>query len=96
MSAPIIDLRDVSKTYDGARPSLDALSLAIGAGETVAVLGPSGSGKSTLLNLIAGLDRPATGSVTVDGARVDRLGEAASARFRRARVGRGFQFFYLL
>ena len=96
MSAPIIDLRDVSKTYDGARPSLDALSLTIGAGEAVAVLGPSGSGKSTLLNLIAGLDRPTTGSVTVDGERVDRLGEAASARFRRARVGMVFQFFNLL
>jgi putative ABC transport system ATP-binding protein len=96
VSAPIIDLRDVSKTYDGARPSLDALSLTIGAGEAVAVLGPSGSGKSTLLNLIAGLDRPTTGSVTVDGERVDRLGEAASARFRRARVGMVFQFFNLL
>jgi putative ABC transport system ATP-binding protein len=96
VSAPIIDLRDVSKTYDGARPSLDALSLTIGAGEAVAVLGPSGSGKSTLLNLIAGLDRPTTGSVTVDGERVDRLGEAASARFRRARIGMVFQFFNLL
>jgi putative ABC transport system ATP-binding protein len=96
VSAPIIDLRDVSKTYDGGRPSLDALSLTIRAGEAVAVLGPSGSGKSTLLNLIAGLDRPSTGSVTVDGERVDRLGEAASARFRRARVGMVFQFFNLL
>ena len=96
MSTPIIDLRDVSKTYDGARPSLDALSLTIGAGEAVAVLGPSGSGKSTLLNLIAGLDRPTAGTVTVGGERVDRLGEAASARFRRARVGMVFQFFNLL
>jgi putative ABC transport system ATP-binding protein len=96
VSAPIIDLRDVSKTYDGGRPSLDALSLTIRPGEAVAVLGPSGSGKSTLLNLIAGLDRPTTGSVTVDGERVDRLGETASARFRRARVGMVFQFFNLL
>ena len=96
MSAPIIDLREVSKTYDGARPSLDALSLTVDAGEAVAVLGPSGSGKSTLLNLVAGLDRPSSGSVTVDGERVDRLGEAASARFRRARIGMVFQFFNLL
>jgi putative ABC transport system ATP-binding protein len=96
VSAPIIDIRDVSKTYDGGRPSLDALSLTIRAGEAVAVLGPSGSGKSTLLNLIAGLDRPSTGSVTVDGERVDFLGEAASARFRRARIGMVFQFFNLL
>jgi putative ABC transport system ATP-binding protein len=96
VSAPIIDLRDVSKTYDGGRPSLDALSLSIRPGEAVAVLGPSGSGKSTLLNLIAGLDRPTAGTVTVDGERVDRLGETASARFRRARVGMVFQFFNLL
>jgi putative ABC transport system ATP-binding protein len=96
VSAPIIDLRDVSRTYDSGRPSLDELSLTIRAGEAVAVLGPSGSGKSTLLNLIAGLDRPSTGSVTVDGERVDRLSEAASARFRRARVGMVFQFFNLL
>jgi putative ABC transport system ATP-binding protein len=65
-------------------------------GEAVAILGPSGSGKSTLLNLIAGLDRPSSGTVTVDGVSVDRLGEAASARYRRARIGLVFQFFNLL
>jgi putative ABC transport system ATP-binding protein len=60
------------------------------------VLGPSGSGKSTLLNLVAGLDRPDAGTVTVYGVRVDQLGEAASARYRRARIGMVFQFFNLL
>jgi putative ABC transport system ATP-binding protein len=75
---------------------LDALSLTVHAGEALAVLGPSGSGKSTLLNLIAGLDRPSTGSVTVDGVRVDTMSEAASARYRRDRIGMVFQFFNLL
>lgn len=60
------------------------------------MLGPSGSGKSTLLNLVAGLDRPSAGSVTVDGLRVDELGEAGSAKYRRTRIGMVFQFFNLL
>ncbi|MFD7696537.1 ABC transporter ATP-binding protein [Streptomyces sp. NPDC059805] len=93
---PLIDIRDVSRTYGEGPPALAGVSLGVRAGEALAVLGPSGSGKSTLLNLIAGLDRPSGGSVTVDGLRVDRLGEAASARYRRARIGMVFQFFNLL
>ncbi|MDI9832157.1 ABC transporter ATP-binding protein [Streptomyces sp. KAU_LT] len=93
---PLIDLRDVSRTYGEGPPALAGVSLSVRAGEALAVLGPSGSGKSTLLNLIAGLDRPSGGSVTVDGLRVDRLGEAASARYRRTRIGMVFQFFNLL
>ena len=96
MTVPVIELSDVSRRYDEGPPALDGVSLRIAAGEAVAILGPSGSGKSTLLNLVAGLDRPSSGMVTVDSVRVDKLGEAGSARYRRAKIGMVFQFFNLL
>ncbi|MFB4299203.1 ABC transporter ATP-binding protein [Actinomadura sp. NTSP31] len=93
----VIELDGATKEYGGAAvPALGPVSLAVEEGEALAVVGPSGSGKSTLLNLVAGLDRPSAGTVTVDGRRVDRLGEAALARFRRERIGFVFQFFNLL
>ena len=93
----VIELAEVTKRYSGdGQPAVDRVSLEIGAGEAVAVMGPSGSGKSTLLNLIAGLDRPTAGTVTVAGQRVDRMSEGSLARFRRTQVGMIFQFFNLL
>ncbi|MGW2020350.1 ABC transporter ATP-binding protein [Streptomyces sp. NPDC001927] len=96
MTMPVIELRGVSRRYDDGPPALHEASLTVRPGEAIAILGPSGSGKSTLLNLIAGLDRPDTGTVTVDGVRVDQLGEAGSARYRRSKIGMVFQFFNLL
>ena len=95
-NAPMIVLQDATKKYDDGPPALAGVTLSVASGECVAVLGHSGSGKSTLLNLIAGLDKPSSGTVTVDGTRVDQLGEAGSARYRRASIGMIFQFFNLL
>jgi putative ABC transport system ATP-binding protein len=72
------------------------VNLDIQAGAAVAVMGPSGSGKSTLLNMIAGLDRPTSGTVTVRGEDITAMGEAELARYRRRRIGMIFQFFNLL
>jgi putative ABC transport system ATP-binding protein len=96
MSEPVILFDGVSKSYDDGPPALGPVSLEVHPGEALAVLGPSGSGKSTLLNLVAALDRPSAGEVIVDGVRVDKLGEAAAARYRRARIGMVFQFFNLV
>ena len=82
----------------GGRPLtiLDGVSLDIARGDAVAVIGPSGSGKSTLLGLIAGLDAPTAGSITVGGVDVTRLGESALARFRRETIGYVFQSYHLI
>jgi len=93
----VIRLDGVTKTYQaGAPPALADLSLDVAAGEVAAVMGPSGSGKSTLLNLIAGLDRPTAGTITVAGRRIDYLSESGLARFRARHIGIIFQFFNLL
>jgi putative ABC transport system ATP-binding protein len=93
----LVRLSNVTKRYDGhGAAAVDDVSLRVTAGEAVAVMGPSGSGKSTLLNLIAGLDRPTSGTITVAGERIDELSERGVARFRRSRIGMIFQFFNLL
>src|SRR5262245_12571202 len=95
----MIDLRDVSKTVtSGSEPLtiLHPLTTVIPRGQFVAVVGPSGSGKSTLLGLIAGLDAPTTGSVSIDGVDITRLDEDALARLRGEKIGFVFQFFHLI
>ena len=93
----LIELSEVTKRYAaGGVPALDRVSVQVRAGEAVAVMGPSGSGKSTLLNLVAGLDKPSAGTVTVAGQRIDTLGETRTARYRRTEVGMVFQFFNLV
>ncbi|GAA2151355.1 ABC transporter ATP-binding protein [Kitasatospora kazusensis] len=91
----VVRLDGVRKEY-GDTAALDGVSLEIRAGEAVAVMGPSGCGKSTLLNMVAGLDRPTAGSVTVDGEDLGRLNETGLALFRRRRIGMVFQFFNLI
>ena len=93
----LIRLSEVTKRYVAGGPAaLDRVSLQVAPGEAVAVMGPSGSGKSTLLNLVAGLDKPTSGTVIVAGQRIDTLSETKLARYRRTRVGMIFQFFNLL
>jgi putative ABC transport system ATP-binding protein len=93
----LIQLSEVTKRYaSGSAAALDRVSLQVAEGEAVAVMGPSGSGKSTLLNLVAGLDKPTSGTVAVAGQRIGTLSETSLARYRRTRVGMIFQFFNLL
>ncbi len=97
---PVIQTVDLWKQYDwNDSPNSAALrgaNLTIKAGEVVALLGRSGSGKTTLLNIIAGLDHPTKGRVSVEGNDLEALGEQGRTHFRRQRLGFVFQFFNLL
>ena len=98
-ASPLITLGGVTKQYPTAAGSFAALTdvnLSIARGEFVAVVGDSGSGKSTLLSLVAGIDRPSAGTVTVDGTAVHTLSESAMSAWRGGAVGIVFQFFQLL
>jgi ABC-type lipoprotein export system ATPase subunit len=89
-------LRKAYGKGEGLVRAVDGVDLDIGAGETVAVMGPSGCGKSTLLHLLGGLDRPSGGEVSLNGRRIDDIGEKALARMRRTDVGFVFQAFHLM
>ncbi|HEY2309244.1 MAG TPA: ABC transporter ATP-binding protein [Streptosporangiaceae bacterium] len=94
---PVLELERVSKVYPGSPPvrALDQASLAVAAGELVAVVGPSGSGKSTLLHLMGTLDKPTTGTVRITGLDVARLRDRELAALRASRIGFVFQQFFL-
>ena len=94
-----IYLADVIKHYRRDHQTVEVLhglNLEIQEGEFVAIMGPSGSGKSTLLNLIGGLDRPDSGTVTVAGQRIDRMSGGELSRWRARHVGFVFQFYNLM
>jgi putative ABC transport system ATP-binding protein len=99
MAAPVIALKDVSLTLMGnAGPVniLRAVTLEVGRGETLGLVGPSGSGKSSLLMLMGGLESASSGSVRVLGQDLTAMGEDALARFRRSNMGVVFQSFHLI
>jgi putative ABC transport system ATP-binding protein len=95
----LVTLRNVGKVFHRGGEEvrvLDSLDLDIEQGEFLALMGPSGSGKSTLLNLLAGLDRPTSGTITVDNERIDDMSRRGLAHWRAHHVGFVFQFYNLL
>jgi len=91
----MIELVDVTKVYPGGVHALAGITLSIGTGELVAVVGPSGSGKSTMLHMLGTLDRPTSGRVVVDGHDVSRLSDRQLSALRASRIGFVFQQFHL-
>jgi putative ABC transport system ATP-binding protein len=98
MSA-IVEMRNVSKTFYRGKEAvhvLENLNLDVAEGAYEALMGPSGSGKSTLLNLIAGLDKPTSGSTRVAGEELSKMSDGALAKFRSSKIGFIFQAYNLL
>lgn len=99
MSGSLASLRDASRSYlrgSSEVLALDGVSLEVGDGESLAVMGPSGSGKSTLLGILGCLDRPTRGAYVLGGAEVSRLSDAAMSRVRNRTIGFVFQAFHLI
>src|SRR5690348_5021991 len=95
----VVQAKDVTRRYGEGATAVDALrgvSLDVTRGHLVAVMGPSGSGKSTLMHLLAGLDQPTAGAVTIAGIELGALDDAKLTRLRREHIGFVFQFFNLL
>ena len=99
MSDSLVSVKEVNKTYQRGGETLvvlDELNLEVPKGDFLDLMGPSGSGKSTLLNLIGGLDTPTSGSIELDGKRLDTLNSKALSKWRASHVGFIFQFYNLL
>jgi len=99
MSDTLVRVSDVHKTYRRGEERIDVLqglSIEIPGGDFLALMGPSGSGKSTLLNLLGGLDRPTSGSIEIEGLRIDQLSDTRLAAWRARHVGFVFQMYNLL
>jgi putative ABC transport system ATP-binding protein len=99
MDSPVVAAADVKRRFGEGQTAVEALrgvSLGVEAGRLTAVMGPSGSGKSTLMHILAGLDRPTSGTVTIAGTEITGLDDTALTKLRRDRIGFVFQFFNLL
>jgi len=96
---PVVAAKDVTRRYGEGETAVDALrgvSLDVSRGKLTAVMGPSGSGKSTLMHILAGLDRPTSGEITVEGTEISKLKDSDLTKLRREHIGFVFQFFNLL
>src|SRR5262245_35135103 len=99
MPGTLVEVRDLHKSFTRGTETIDVLrdlTLDVGVAEFLALMGPSGSGKTTLLNLIAGLDQPTAGKITVGENVISDMSESELARWRTRHVGFIFQFYYLL
>ena len=95
----VVVASDLSRRYGEGDTAVDALrgvDLAVSRGQLTTVMGPSGSGKSTLMHILAGLDKPTSGSVSIDGTEITTLGDTDLTKLRREHIGFIFQFFNLL
>jgi putative ABC transport system ATP-binding protein len=95
----VVAAAGITRRYGSGDTAVDALrgvSLQVGRGQLIAVMGPSGSGKSTLMHILAGLDKPTSGTVEIDGTEITALGDTELTKLRRRHIGFVFQFFNLL